>query len=196
MRVITVVLLSLSTLPALAQDGMYVGLGLGRLDYEEGGFSPAFGNTLADTVLSYKVYGGFEFNQYVAAEISYGKADEVAGGASGNDPDVGNFETSIRTEFTTTVIKVVGQLPLEWGVLIGGIGYFETNADVRIDLTTDLGSFSGSGSASDDGLAAMFGIEWRFGRFGTGYGVRLEYEWWDLQNADASTIGVGMSYRF
>jgi len=43
---------------------------------------------------------------------------------------------------------------------------------------------------------AQLGIEWRFGRFGTGFGVRLEYEWWDISDVDASTVGAGISYRF
>jgi len=174
---------------------MFVGLGLGSFDYKESTVDPVFGDR-SDTVSSYKVYGGFEFHEHVAAEVSYSRADDVEGNVSGNDPFLGDFFSTTRTEFTTTTIKVVGQLPRDWGVLIGGLGYFDTDADIDLDLMSDAGAFSASGAVSDDGLMAMLGIEWRFGRFGTGYGVRLEYEWWDVEDGDASTIGVGISYRF
>ena len=195
MRAVTLVLLAFVGLPAVAQEGISVGLGLGSLDYEESTNDPIFGD-ISDTVSSYKIYGMFEFNDYVAAEVSYGQSGEVEGGASGNDPFLGNFTSSLQSEFTTTVVKVIGMWPRDWGVVMGGLGYFDTDADISLRLISDIGSITSGGTASDDGLAVMLGVEWRFGRFGTGYGVRLEYEWWDVSDADAATIGVGVSYRF
>lgn len=195
MRTITVVLLAFFGLPAFAQEGMYVGLGLGSFDFKDSTADVLFGNR-SDTVLSAKLYGGFEFNEYAAAEISYGTTDKFEGTVSGTDPFFGDYTIRSRTEFTTTTIKAVGQLPREWGVLIGSIGYFDTDAEIKLNLASEAGDFTSDGSVSDDGLMAMLGIEWRFGRFGMGYGVRIEYEWLDVAGADASTIGVGISYRF
>lgn len=195
MRIITLVLLALAGLPAFAQEGIYVGLGLGSFDYEDSMPDPVFG-VRSDSALSYKVYGGFEFNDYLSAEIGYGETDKIEGSVSGTDPFLGDFTSSSRTEFTTTTFKLLGQFSRDWGVLLGGLGYFDTDSDIKLSLTSDAGSFNAEGSISDNGLMAMLGIEWRFGRFGTGYGVRLEYEWLDAQEADASTIGVGVSYRF
>lgn len=195
MRAITVVSIALFGSPSFAQEGMFFGLGLGSFDYQDSAVDPLIGNR-SDTVPSYKLFGGFEFNEHLAGEISYGITDDVIGTASGNDPFLGDYVSLTRTEFTTTTIKAVGQFPREWGVLIGGLGYFDMESDIALDFTSDAGSFTAEGTIDDDGLMAMLGIEWRFGRFGMGYGVRLEYEWWDFDDADASTIGVAVSYRF
>jgi len=195
MRAATVILLVLFGLPASAQDGIYVGLGLGSFDYEDNTSDPFFGHR-SDTVLSYKFYGGFEFNDHLAIEIGYSSSNDIEESVSGTDPSLGNFTSSTSTAFTTTAFTLVGQFPREWGVLLGGLGYFDADTDVKLQFISDAGSFNADGSLTDDGLMAMVGVEWRFGRFGTGYGVRLEYEWWDFTDADASTIGVGVSYRF
>lgn len=195
MRAITALLIAFLAFPALAQEAKYAGLGLGSFDYSESTDDPVFGD-ISDTVSAYKLYGGFEINEHFAVEFGYGKSDDVEGGASGNDDFLGDFTSVIRTEFTTTTFKALGQLPLEWGVLMLGIGYFETDADIELDLVSDAGSLNAAGSVSDDGLMATFGVEWRFGQFGTGYGIRLEYEWLDVDDADAATIGLGVSYRF
>ena len=96
-----------------------------------------------------------------------------------------------------TNLSAVGQLPLEWGVLMAGLGYYSSENDFVEELMADCcGSITNGNSISDNGVSAMLGIEWRFGRFGTRYGVRLEYEWWDISSVDASAIGIGFSYGF
>jgi len=195
MRAAIFILLALVGLPAFAQEGVFVGLGLGSFDYADSTSDPFFGKR-SDTVSSYKFFGGFEFNDHVAIEIGYGSSQDIQESVSGTDSSLGNFTSSTSTAFTSTTFKIVGQFPLDWGVLIGGLGYFDADTDVKLQFISDAGSFNADGSLTDNGLMAMLGVEWRFGRFGLGYGVRLEYEWWDVTDADASTIGVGISYRF
>ena len=45
-------------------------------------------------------------------------------------------------------------------------------------------------------MTALLGVEWRFGRFGTRYGLRLEYEWWDIDAVSTSAVGLAFSYGF
>lgn len=181
---------------ALAQEGIYAGLGYGDFDYEENRVDPVLGR-IADTVPSYKVFGGFEFNDYIAIEISYGKTGRIKKSGSRFSPTVGNVDSTLKLDFTNTVLMAVGEWPHDWGALLGGLGYYSYDADFRQDVTTECcGPLVNAGTVSDHGTMAMLGVEWRFGRFGTRIGVRLEYEWLPINQADASTVGVGLSYGF
>jgi hypothetical protein len=198
MRANVIVALALTASPAFAQDlGMYIGVGAGNFDFEEDEANPELG-TLSDTVSSWKLYGGVEFNEHIALEFSYGSTSEIQQSVSGTDPFLGDFSLVTNLDFTTTTVKAVGLLPFDWGVLLGGIGYFDTDADVDANLTAACcGTISGSDSIGDSNAMAMLGVEWRFDRgFGAGIDLRLEYEWWDIEDADASTLGIGVAYRF
>ena len=181
---------------AYAQDSLYVGVGLGSFDYEEGFVDPILGR-VADKTDTWKVFGGFEFNQYVTLEINYRKTGELMQSGSFTLEPVGVITDTLTADFTMTTLAAIGQLPMDWGVLLGGLGYYSSDNDFVEKFSADgfEDEFVG-GTIRDDGLAAMLGIEWRFGRFGTRYGIRLEYEWWDIDAADASTIGISLSYGF
>ena len=195
MRTFVLFVLSLVAIPTLAQEGMYAGVGYGSFDFDENDIDAVFGNR-SDTVDTYKLFGGFEVNEHLSLEISYGATQDLRNTLTATDPIIGVFTTSVATEFTITTVKAIGQLPLDWGILMAGLGYYDLDADIQLRLDSSLGSFESGGTVGDDGMMAMLGIEWRFGRFGTGYGIRLEYEKWDLDGADASTIGIGASFRF
>lgn len=204
MRAITLVSLALLASPAFAQSGFYVGLGLGSFDYEDSTIVrvipsniPRFGS-VSDTASSYKLYGGFDLNDNFAIEISYGTSDELKGEGIGFDPPPlpGDFRFSIKTEFTATVAKAMGRLPLGRSVLLGSLGYFHMDGDALSETVSGVGPAGGSISFNEDGVVGTVGVEWALSESVTGYRVRLEYEWWDMDSADASTLGVGVSYRF
>lgn len=196
MRTIAVVVLAFLVSPAFAQEGIYVGLGFGSFDYEEDAafLAPA---PFEDTVASWRVYGGFEINEHFGIEVRYGASEEIEQRFSGTNADLGEFTSRFDTKFTTTSAVAMGALPMSWGALLGGVGYFDTTADASLRLTAECcGTLEDTITLGDDGLMAVLGAEWRFGRFGTGFGLRLEYEWLDVENASGSTVGVGAAYRF
>jgi hypothetical protein len=204
MRMITLVSLALLASPTLAQNGFYAGLGLGAFNYQDSRFVrvipsriPRFGG-VSDTTLSYKLYGGFEVNDNLAIEISYGTTATLKGEGIAFDPPPlpGDFTYSIETEFTATVAKAVGRLPLGRSTLLGSIGYFHMDGDAFFETISGTGPAGGAVSFSEDGLIATVGVEWRLGGSNSRFRVRLEYEWWDISSADASTLGVGLTYRF
>ena len=47
-------------------------------------------------------------------------------------------------------------------------------------------------SSSEDGATFIGGIQWDF----SSVSLRLEYEWWDVDDADATLLGVGLHWRF
>lgn len=196
MRRLLVCLMTLAASGVAAQENVYVGLGIGEFDYEEQFVDPILGQ-VSDTVSAYKLFGGFEFNDYLAVEISYGKDDSIIDSESVVIPPFGNVFYRIDMEFTKTALRAVGQLPLDSIVLLAGIGYFSSEGDLEefFDVETQ-GQFANEISLNDDGMTAMLGVEWRFGRFGTRYALRAEYEWWDMSEVDASTVGLAFSYGF
>jgi hypothetical protein len=181
---------------AHAQEDIYVGLGLGQYEYDEKQPDPILGQ-VSDTVGIVKLFGGFAFNEHIALEISYAETSDIIDRVTENIAPFGDVTFTLKTDSTLTTLKVLGQLPLDWGVLLGGIGFFSASHDFSEAFTADCCEpILNGGEFSDDGAAAMLGIEWRFGRFGAQYGIRIEYEWWDMNFADTSAVSVGFTYGF
>lgn len=196
MRSSLLVVLSVFASAASAQQSIYVGIGYGSFDYKEDTGDPLIG-PVADTASSTKLFGGFEINDHFTLEISYAKTADLRDTNVMDVPPFGEVTGTLATDFTITTLSALGQVPFEWGALLGGLGYFSSDSDFTVAASADCcGTLRADGSLSDDGLMAMLGIEWRFGRFGSRYALRLEYEWWDMSNIDTSTIGVGFSYGF
>jgi hypothetical protein len=209
-RPCAVLLLALIGAAAQAQESVYVGIGYGGFDYEESRTDPVLGK-VGDTLDSYKLFGGFEFNDNFAIEVSYGETDDLmqAGSVIATVADENGLypntlvSSNANLDFASTTLRALGQVPLGWGVFIGGIGYHRTDGDVRETISFDNSLFPSTPvvfrddfTISNNGLMATLALEWRFGRFGTRYGVRVEYEWWDIDEVDASTLGLALSYGF
>ena len=202
MRALPVLILALVAATASAQESIYVGIGFANFDYSENTGDPLLG-TVSDTALNKKFFGGFEINDNFTLEISYAKTDDLVDSKTAlffvDADDIPDAVTAtLRTDFTITTLSAIGQVPFDWGAFMGGVGYFTSDSGFFADAFApccDL-SLSNSGSISDNGLMAMLALEWRFGRFGARYGIRLEYEWWDMSNIDSSALGIGVSYGF
>jgi hypothetical protein len=191
------ILLGLLVSPlSYAQDAIYVGVGVYQFDYEEN-IPNVVISGISDTSSAYKLFGGFQFNDYLAMEIGFGQSGDLTYNVVRNVPGFGETNYSLMSDFKISSLKAMGLLPMEWGVLLAGLGTFRADNDFREDILTECcGLLSGDGSFTDTGLTASFGVEWRFGRFGTIYGVRLEYEWWDMDDIDTSQVGFAFSYGF
>jgi hypothetical protein len=196
MRLLLACLLSLVAWGAAAQENIYAGLGFGEFSYEEQFTDANFGK-VSETVSAYKLFGGFEVNDYFAVEVSYGKDDSIVRSTTGFSPQFGEVFYQFDLEYTKTALRAVGQLPFESIALLGGLGYFSADGDLDELLVAECcGADALESSLSDSGMMALLGVEWRFGRFGARYALRLEYEWWDMSDVDASTVGLAFSYGF
>ena len=197
MRRLLVCLLLATASIARAQDTGYVGLSYGSLDYEEDFVDNILGEPVSDTIDHYKLFGGFEILQHLAVEVNYSKAGDVEESVNTNIPPYGDVSYVLDMDLTITSVKAMGILPYDWGALFAGLGMYSSELDFRDYLSVEnLGSGADYGTVNDDGMNAVIGVEWRFGRFGARYGFRLEYEWWDMDGASASAIGLGGFYGF
>ena len=195
MRRILVLALILAAPVAAAQEG-YVGLSFGSFDYEEEASDPILG-LVSDTVGQYKLFGGFEIVQYLAIQVDYTKVGGIEDTASFDTLQFGRVDYFLDMDMTITSVAAVGMLPKDWGALIAGIGYYSSELDFREAAILECcDTVTSDGTINDDGLQAMLGIEWRFGRFGARYAIRLEYNWFDMDGTDTSSLGLGFLYGF
>ena len=197
MRIIVGLVCALLGTAALAQEGMYAGLGYGAFDYEEKFVDPVLGR-VSETTSLVKLVGGFEFNDYFALEINYGKSGDIEERGTYFDLNVlQDVEYAIYTDFTITSFKAIGRVPFNWGSLLGGLGYYSSSNDfLQTFSTPGFPTFSQEIPFDDDGLTYMAGLEWRFGRFGKPYRIRAEYETWDISELDLSAVNLIFSFGF
>jgi opacity protein-like surface antigen len=168
---------------SLAQEVMpsgYVGVGIGTFDYDQN-IDDLF--DFSNSSDSYKIYGGYRFDDTWAFEASYGEPDTVTQAVS-IPPAAGTIGLDIE------VLTLRGIAHFNYFFV--GAGYFDADALIFLDYTDPSGSFHLEDSASEDGLTAVLGLQWDF----SSVSLRIEYEWFDVDDADASELGVGVHYRF
>ena len=195
MRRVSVLLLALASVPTFGQEirGPYIGFGIDQIDYS----STIYRIEMDDKEMSLKLIAGFRFKETLAFEFHYAESDEFVANESGfvipfTSP-IGpiGFDTTAR--FVGTFDSFEVRALVHQGVWVLGIGYFSADADFDLSGTSFFGPFAGRSEASDSGFSAIIGLQWDIGD----WGIRTEYSYYDLEaDADGSSLGVGMQYRF
>ena len=179
--------------PALAADGgVYVGAGLGQSSVEVDigeGISDFDGSDTA-----FKLLGGYKFGKYFALELEYidgGEADD-----SWREEFKGVTEELRATiEFTGWNASLVGILPIgEQFDVFAKLGAIMWDADLVLDYRVD-GSLMERERLSDDGSEFSWGIggSWHFM---DNLGARIEYQAFDIDDADADLISASVVWQF
>jgi len=189
MRTLLFSALAILSSSAWAQEGRpgsYLGLSLGQLDYEE----EAFGTTLEDTALAYKLYGGYRFGDTWAVEASYGQTSSLKWSESGTLPGFGSTTATLSGDYDVLEVRGLAHL----GVFLVGLGYWDADLKATLSVTSTLtGPMSVSASDSDSGASLILGGQWSFDT----WSLRAEYEYFDTESTvDAYTLGVGVHFRF
>jgi OOP family OmpA-OmpF porin len=165
-----------TTALADTQPGFYVGAGVGQatIEVDDIGFD-------ADDT-AFKVFGGYNFNQYFAFELAYfdsGKPDQNFG--------PGNLEVALNG----INISGVGRLPLgEVFSLFGKLGYASYDGEItgRVGNQTVAG-----GDSSDEDLT--YGIGGAF-NIGPSFELRAEYEAFDISDGAFNILSVSGLFKF
>jgi outer membrane protein with beta-barrel domain len=144
-----------------------------KVQAEESGFNFDASST------SYKIYAGYDFFKFFGVEASYldfGSPDDSSGG------------TDVSVDSTGWDAFAVGVLPFgKHFQIFGKVGLVKWNSD------TDV---SGSGSDSSSGTDTAYGAGLEF-VFGKHFGVRGEYERYDIKDTDkVETYSIGADIRF
>lgn len=140
-------------------------------------------NTIDDSAIGFKAYGGYRFNNYLGVEgtfLNSGEVDEDT--TPGED---GGKATVSANGFSLTAL---GYLPLatENFQLFGKLGFFDFDQDLELDGV----NVSTRGA---DGLT--FGIGADIG-VSENVAVRLDGDFYDMDGADFWSIGLGVNYQF
>jgi OOP family OmpA-OmpF porin len=181
---------------AAAQDsGFYIGAGVGQSQAKDAcdAGSGVVLTSCDDKATAWRVFAGYQFNKYIAAEGAY--------------EDWGKFEatgtvlgTSVNASLKAWGIdaSAVGFLPLvDWFSLLGRVGgtYWDLKAEGAVP------SLGGSASISDTGFSLHYGLGVQF-LFAHQFGIRAEYTIYDSIGSDSTgksdihMYGASLFYRF
>jgi hypothetical protein len=175
---------------ARAQElSVYVGAGVGEFDHDN-----ERGGAFSDSVSSWKIYGGFQAGEYFSLEVGYAQTDTIEAESSGSPLSIFplRLNAALSVDFEVTTVRAMGRLPFDRLDLWLGYGIYNVSADV--DVMT--GGTPSSLLAEDQDQTVAFGVDWKFGRLDQPIRVRLEYERLLFKFSDASTVAVGIAYRF
>ncbi|HET9736298.1 MAG TPA: outer membrane beta-barrel protein [Burkholderiales bacterium] len=168
--------------------GWYVGAAYGQttIDVDMTGITSP---TLDDSDTGFKIYGGFQFNKHLGAEVGYVDGGKATFGGSIPSLGVGSFTGDISV--TAITFAAVGTLPLnEQFALFGKVGLATWDAKASVSI-----SGLGAGAADDSGTDLLYGIGARY-NLNRNWGITLEYEAVDVEDSGFNMMSVGVRYKF
>jgi opacity protein-like surface antigen len=187
------VALGLSSFAAQAADNggkFYVLASVGMAKYDLGETEDYYNQSAADYLVmgadtsmadiddsgvTFSVGGGFQFNQYVAAEVFYRSYGEAAAGVhAAGGGDFVNEQDSLKA--SGLGVGVVGGWPLTPELSIfGRLDAVSLKAEDEYSYNDSLGNPSENSSIDDTNLKIGFGLGAQYD-FGSGFAVRGEYQ--------------------
>ncbi len=153
--------------------GFYLGAGAGEARQKSGDFE--------DSDTSFKVFGGYSFNEYLAAEAGF-----IDGGRQVD------HEGTLRLAVDSSGLFVAGLAKLPIGryvapyVKVGYVFYDST-------ATVSSGTQTLYESRSDEDLLYGIGCEFKLGE---NFRLRAEYERVDVSGADFEIFSLTVAYQF
>lgn len=158
-------------------DGWYAGLGIGQSRYR--GYPATSENGRTE---GWKVYGGYQFNKYLALEGGYVNLNDVQG-------VTGAVRTDIATE--AWMFGPVLSYPLTNKLsLMARVGAAYMQGDTRTKNGSAL-----TVRSSDDGYEPFYGVGARYAVFDN-LGVRAEWERYDRDDYNIDLLTAGIDLKF
>jgi OOP family OmpA-OmpF porin len=158
-----------------AQGYIGAGAGITTVDICDDISGPGVSCDDKDTGL--KIFGGFKFNPNFGVEASWVDLGEVTASGPGGTATI---------EVDGFGVAAVGMIPInpQFGVF-GKIGAYMWDANANAP----------GFSASDDGTDIMFGagVNWNFSSH---FGLRAEWERFDIDGDDVDFLSIGAQYNF
>jgi OOP family OmpA-OmpF porin len=182
MKFFLILLMTLfSATAALAEP--YIGLGIGSASYKVD-LTGLGGGNFEDDGTGTKLYGGYTFNKYFAAEASIYNFAEAS---------VGAFETTGGTVVTDASVSMkgigayaVGMYPVSNKVnLMVKLGVLSWDADLQANNKT----------ATNDGTDVAYALAASYG-FTKELLVTAEWESFDSDNPELSMLSLGFRFNF
>ena len=145
-----------------------------------------------------KLVAGWNITGNLGVEIGYSRTDELVTGYSEVVGDL-TLSANIATTITLGSVRLMGYLPFGFGTAFAGLGYFNSESSSSQNVNLAISGVGGiresvslGGTLTEAGPTASVGMQWRLVLLT----VRAEYEWFAMNDAEASQIGVGVMLQF
>jgi OOP family OmpA-OmpF porin len=184
----SIVLSSLLTAAAVTAGNAvaepYVGIGIGSASYKVN-LSALGGGEFDDNGTGTKLYGGYAFNKYFAAEATVYNFAEASVGAIETSPGSGTF-VSGAASMTGVGAYAVGMYPVSKTVsLIAKLGMLNWDADLSVNNT----------SATNDGTDAAYALAVSYA-ISKEFLMNAEWESFNTDNPEVSMLSLGFRFNF
>jgi OOP family OmpA-OmpF porin len=184
--------------PARADEapGFYLGVSVGQTQVDD----VCDGVTSCDdTDTGFKIFGGYQFNQYFGVEGGYVDLGKASATGSGADPLLGTFSGTAELETWGAFASAVATIPIgQYFGIFGKVGGAYTDSEATLTGTSStLGA--GTVSASDEGFNLTYGVG---AKINVSQGLSIRVEWERFQEVggdfevDVDLISAGISYKF
>lgn len=158
-------------------DGWYAGLGIGQSKY--GDIDEASANTRTE---GWKVYGGYQFNKYLAIEGGYANLNDMT---ARTGAIVTNLDTDAWTLGAVLSYPVTGKLSV-----MGKLGAAYMLADVNVKNGAALTVRGG-----DDSYEPNYGVGVSYALLDN-LNLRVEWERFDRKEYDIDLVTAGVALKF
>ena len=181
MRLFFIPFVLLTTATSVIADP-YVGIGIGSASYKADLTSLGGGN-IDDSGTGTKLYGGYGFNKYFAAEAAVYNFAEASVGAVEVSPGV---FASASVSMKGVGAYAVGMYPVSKKFnLLAKLGALSWDADLQANSTT----------GTNDGTDLAYALAASYG-FTKELHVTAEWETFDSDNPELSMLSVGFKFIF
>ncbi|HEU0224134.1 MAG TPA: outer membrane beta-barrel protein [Steroidobacteraceae bacterium] len=179
--------LGLISSPAFAagDQGFYAGVGVGELSVD---FSEDFDGTTVsfdDGDTSFRVFGGWQFNEYFSAEAGY-----LDGGTASETFNIEGIDVDFDIDVSGFDVLLRGTAPLGESFFV-----FAQAGMIFWDADLSASAMGLSESASDSGEDPAYGAGIGF-NLGENAGVRIEYMLYDISDTDVESIMASFFWKF
>lgn len=188
--------LALVATPVMAQDsGFYAGVGVGQFGVEENNFEDTLDFDENDT--GFRVFGGWQFNQYFGIEAGYNAGPEPSGTIG--DIATDGIEADVSIELSGFDLYAVGTLPIgESFYAFAKAGMIAWDADIDAVVREDDGdggvittTFSDDTSGEDFAYGAGFGFN-----ISENAKVQIDYTIYDFNGTDGDVLSGNFVWKF
>jgi len=179
--IVTLLTVTLATIATITVAEPYVGIGIGSAAYKAD-LSALGGADYDDTSTGTKLYGGYFFNKYYAAEASVYNFAEASVGSL----QTGSGTVSGAVSMVGVGAYAVGMYPLSKTVnLMAKLGVLSWDADLRINNT----------KAKNDGVDLAYAVAATYA-ITKEFLLAAEWEAFNSDNPELSMFSVGFRFNF
>jgi OOP family OmpA-OmpF porin len=174
--IIAVMLLGFVGMASAEDRGFQFGFGLGKAKIED----TVFGVPIDDRDFSWKVFGGYQFNRYLAAEIAF---------HDGLNRKYTDLDHTARLETKASQASVIGSIPMGEYLSVfarAGMSKWDAKASISGPILND--------SIKDDGADPSYGAG--IGLLYDGALLRFEYERGKFEDATAKFLSLSIVWMF